>query len=114
MSFIDDKTRIHHIFDAILKLERFSQGRKREDLDSDDMLLFAMMKALELAGEAASRISPEFKSQHSEIPWKEIITIRNRLIHGYFDIDHDILWNIFTSDIPSFKSKLEVIIKNFG
>ena len=107
--FIDDSARLKHMLTAALKVQKFIKGRKLEDLDKDDMFLYALVRSIELIGEAANHISDDFKSKHPEILWNRIITMRNRLIHGYFKIDFDIVWDTVTTDISLLIEKLEKI-----
>ncbi len=79
---------------------RFVGGRARSDLDSDEMLLFAVVRAVEVIGEAAAKVSAETRSELPTIPWARIIAMRNRLIHAYHDIDRTILWKTMTEEIP--------------
>ncbi|HVZ45918.1 MAG TPA: HepT-like ribonuclease domain-containing protein [Ramlibacter sp.] len=79
----------------------FLTGRRREDLDADRMLLFAVVRAIEIFGEAASRISEDTRVAGSAIPWKAIIGMRNRLIHAYFDINAQLVWESVTVEIPA-------------
>jgi uncharacterized protein with HEPN domain len=79
---------------------RFIASRPRDDLDGNEMLRFALVRAVEIIGEAASKISPETRAMVPSIPWFAIISMRNRLIHAYFDIDHDILWKTVAEEIP--------------
>ena len=96
----DDVIRLRHMIDAAKSAQQFVAGRSRGDLDSDSMLLFALVRAIEIVGEAASRISPDARMALPSIPWAEIISMRNRPAHGYFDIDADILWKTATVEIP--------------
>jgi uncharacterized protein with HEPN domain len=82
--------------------EAFSliEGKKRGDLDSNRLLGLALVRLLEVLGEAAGRISKNYRSVHPKIPWMQIIGLRNRLIHGYDSVDMDILWNIISKDLP--------------
>jgi uncharacterized protein with HEPN domain len=73
-----------------------AHGRQRSDLDSDEMLLFALTRAIEIAGEAASRVTTETRGAMSDLPWSALIGMRNRLVHAYFDIDRNILWTTVT------------------
>ncbi len=102
--------RLKHMLDAATKAMKFIEVRNRIDLDTDDMLVLAILKLIEIIGEAASKVSSDLKLQHPEIPWREIINVRNRLIHGYFDINHDILWGIATHDLPPLIRNLEMMI----
>ncbi len=98
--YVDDNERLRHMLDAAMQAHEFVSTKHRNDIDSDPMLLFALLKALEIIGEAARGISNEFKETYPEIPWIEIIGMRNRLIHGYFDIEHDVVWDTVINDIP--------------
>ena len=89
----------------------FAEGRARADLDSDKMLRFALMRAIEVIGEAASKMSRAAQAQAPEIPWSLIISMRNRLIHAYFDINHDILWKTTTTELPELLPKLTALIE---
>jgi uncharacterized protein with HEPN domain len=78
-----------------------TQAKARTDLDSDRVLSLALVRLLEIVGEAAGRISEQERALHPEIPWLQIIGLRNRLIHGYDAVDYDILWKIITDDLPA-------------
>ena len=82
----EDVARIRHMVDAAETVGQFMFGRKRADLDSDRMLLFAVVRAIEVVGEAAGKVSEETRATSQDIPWGAIVSMRNRLIHGYFDI----------------------------
>ena len=97
----DDLIRIRHMIDAIRSAIRFTQGRGRDDLDNDEMLTFALVRAIEIIGEAATKISSETREHHPEVPWAAIIGMRHRLIHAYFDINHDILWTTAAEAAPA-------------
>ena len=86
-----------------------TEGKQRSDLDTDRLLNLALVRLLEVIGEAANRISINEQQQHPEIPWPQIVGLRNRLIHGYDAVDFDILWQIITDDLPPLIAKLEVI-----
>jgi uncharacterized protein with HEPN domain len=88
----DDAIRLRHMLDAARSAQEFATGRSRGDLATDKMLTFAVVRAIEILGEAASRISAETRLAEPSIPWAEIVAMRNRLIHAYFDVDLDILW----------------------
>ena len=81
-------------------------GRSRADLDTDRMLLFAVIRAIEVVGEAASKLSEEFRAAHPSIPWRAIIGMRNRLIHAYFDIDTETVWETTTQELPPILNQL--------
>ena len=83
----EDRIRVRHMFEATQSIERFMAGRNRPDLDADEMLRFAVVHAIEVLGEAANKVSDETRAIESSIPWNAIISMRNRLIHEYYDID---------------------------
>ncbi|SRR6266542_2383430 len=85
-------------------------GKSRQDLDDDRTLNLAQARLLEIIGEAANRVPIGFQMEHFEIKWGQIVSLRNRLIHGYDSIDFDIMWSIIQSDLPELVEKLESII----
>ena len=102
----DDRTRLRHIAEALNSAFRFIENRRRSDLDQDTMLLFALVRAIEIAGEAASRISPEGRAELPDLPWSMMIGMRHRLVHAYFDIDIDMLWTTVTEASPPLAERL--------
>lgn len=95
-----DLIRLQHMWDACQEVALFIRRKTRSDLEKDRMLALSIIKEIEMIGEAASKMTDAFKKTHSEIPWDLIIAARNRLIHGYFDIDLDIVWETTTKDLP--------------
>lgn len=83
----EDRIRLLHMVEASQAAMRFVAGRQRADLQTDQMLLFAVIRALEVVGEAANKVSEEVRAENPNIPWKAIVGMRNRLIHAYFDVD---------------------------
>ena len=104
-----DEDRLRHMLDAARKAVGFVQGLDRNDLHQDEKLTLALLHLLEILGEAASKISPDFCRRHSDIPWGKIAGTRNRLAHGYFDVDLDIIWQIITTQLPPLIVQLEKI-----
>ena len=107
----EDRVRLRHIADALNSAIRFAQGRKREDLDRDEMLAFALVHALQIAGEAAGRVSAETRNQHPEVPWASMIGMRHRLVHAYFDINLDILWTTVVEAAPALAAQIGPLLK---
>jgi len=85
-------------------------GRTRADLDSDRMLNLALVRLLEITGEAANRVPSEVRLRFAQLPWPQLIGLRNHLIHGYDQVDFDVLWQIVTRDLPPLISALERIL----
>ena len=86
------------------------QGQVRADLDTDRKLNLALVRLLEVLGEAANRVPPSNRAQYPQIPWPQLIGLRNRLIHGYDQVDFEILWQILTRDLPPLTRELERIV----
>ncbi len=84
-----------------------TRGRKRADLDRDRQLNLALVRLLEIVGEAANRVPQEQRARIAAVPWSQIVGLRNRLIHGYDEVDFDILWRIVTNDLPRLIEALE-------
>jgi len=103
----DDKIRIQHILDAAGEAVNFTKDRSRTDLDTDRQLNLSLVRLLEVIGEAARGISPKFRNEYPQLPWRSMAGMRNRLIHGYFDINLDVVWRTVTEDLPSLINQLK-------
>jgi len=106
-----DRNRILHMAESARQAMSFVQSRRRSDLETDAQLRLALVRALEIVGEAASRVSPELRAAHPEIPWRLAISTRNRLIHAYFDINLDIVWTTVTQALPKLLGMLEAVLE---
>lgn len=105
-----DLIRFKHMLDCTKAILSFAQGKKRTDLDKDRQFLSAVLREFEVLGEAANKISEKVKKQFPEFPWKEMIGMRNRLIHAYFDVDSDVIWKTIQEYLPALNELLEHII----
>jgi uncharacterized protein with HEPN domain len=114
MSKAEDLTRMHHMLDAARKALEFTRNCDRADLDRDEKLSLSIVRLLEVLGEAAKGVSEQCREQHPGIPWRQIGATRNRLIHGYFDVDLDVVWNIVSTDLPVLLAKLEEVLSGDG
>jgi uncharacterized protein with HEPN domain len=106
----NDDVCLRHILDAAREAIAFSSNRSREDLNRDRMLNLSLVRLLEVIGEAARGISLSFLTGHPEIPWEKMVGMRDRLIHGYFDINLDVVWETVTEDLPPLIDQLEGIL----
>lgn len=106
----DDRVYILHAIDAAEKAVEISNRINRDDLDSDEIYALALVRLLEIIGEAANLVSVDYKDKNPNIPWKHMISMRNRLIHGYFDINYDIVWDTVKNDLPSLVKLLKGIV----
>ncbi len=108
----DDRVHLQHRLDAAREALQFMQGRTRTDLDTDRQLTLAVVKAIEIIGEAAYRISESTQQQYPQIPWGDIVGMRHRLVHGYYEIDLDIVWATVQNELPPLITQLETILQN--
>lgn len=106
-----DFAHLKHMLEAAHVCLEFAENKNRKDLENDKMLSFAIIRALEIFGEAAANISKPLQQNHSKIQWRAIIGMRNRLIHAYFEIDYDIVWQALQNEIPKLIPELEKILK---
>jgi uncharacterized protein with HEPN domain len=103
----DDAALLRDMLNFASRAREASAGRSRTDLDDDPVLTAALERFVELIGEAASRLSRETRNANPQVQWREMIALRNRLVHGYFTVDLEILWNIVQDDIPTLINALE-------
>lgn len=108
---IKDPIRIEHMLEAIDNVNMFMANKDLSSLVSDKMLYFAVIKNIEIVGEAAYKLSTEFKERHCDIPWRQIEKMRHVLVHGYYSISAPLLYNVYTEDIPVLKQYLETLVK---
>jgi len=104
---VDDQTRLGHMRDATREAMEMACGQQRADLDSDRKLCLSLIHLLEVIGEAAKGVSREFRLRHPDLPWKKVAAMRDRLIHGYFDVNLDIVWQTVSQELPVLADKLE-------
>lgn len=107
----DDRWRVRHMMEAAEQALAFTRGRQREDLDADAMLRLALTRAIEIVGEAAAQVSDEGRAGLPDIPWPQLIGMRNRLVHAYFDINLNILWDTVHLALPPLLEKLETAMR---
>ncbi|HMY66681.1 MAG TPA: DUF86 domain-containing protein [Leptospiraceae bacterium] len=105
-----DEIRIRHILDAILEIESFTKEISIRNFEENRMIRNATVRSLEIIGEAVGALSEEFKTLHSEIPWQDWKDFRNVLIHQYFGIDYQMVYNSLIKDMPVLKSKVAEIL----
>ena len=105
-----DRERLQHMIEAINRISRYIHGHTHEDLMADDMMYYAVVKNIEIIGEAANMLSNQFIESHKEVPWKMIRGMRNYIVHEYFQIDDTVVWSVVNSDLPQLKQKLKQYI----
>ena len=107
----DDGIRLRHMLDAAREAVSFAIGHSRGDLDTDRQLVLSLVKAIEIVGEAATEVTDATRGDLPEIPWREIVAMRNRLVNAYFSIDLDILWQTVQGDLPGLITQLESVVQ---
>ena len=110
----DDRIRIQHMLDAADEATVFAANRGRKDLEEDRMLTLALIRSIEIIGEAGARVSEAGRREIPEIPWHDSISMRNRLIHAYFDVDLDVVWATVRNDLPPLTIALRRALEDQG
>ena len=103
---LGDQARLQHILDAIFEIESYTHQVGFDDFVENSMMRFASIKQLEIIGEAANSLTDEFKRRFSDVEWRAIIGLRNILVHHYFGIDENVVWDIIQKDVPELKAKV--------
>ncbi len=107
MTAIDDLTRVRHMRDAGIEILEFMMGNSQSSFAASRMLQLAIVKDLEIIGEAANNVSTECQAKHPYIPWRAMVGMRNRLVHAYFGINLDVIWQTVQQDLPPLIDSLE-------
>ena len=110
---IGNEARLLHILDSIQEIEKYTQNISLDDFLKNDMMQNACIRLLEVIGEASRSISDDLKLQFPEIEWREIVDLRNLLLHEYFGVDLNIVWSIIQFDLPPLKSKIQNVLIKF-
>lgn len=105
-----DRVRVEHMIDAAETALSFVAGRQQADLDSDVMLRFAVVRAIEIIGEAAANVGADSRAEAPAVPWARIVGMRNRVVHRYVDIDNDIVWVTLVTELPALLPLLRAIL----
>lgn len=109
---IRDRERLRHILAAIERIKRYVQGKTFEDMLADDMMYYAVVKNIEMIGEAANMLTHDFQSAHPETPWKMVRGMRNYIVHEYFQIDNTVVWDVVSHELDLLKKQIESYIAN--
>ena len=102
-----DHTRLEHMVEAAREAIGYVEGLDRSDLGGNRPLQHSLVRCIEVIGEAAARLTRAFRESHPDVPWQDMIAMRNRLIHAYFDIDLDVIWRTACEELPGLIGRLE-------
>ena len=107
----DDSVYLRHIIDAFLQIERYTDGVTYEEFLSNSLLQDGVIRQLEVMGEAARNLSEDLRNEYPKIPWRQMISLRNRMIHAYFNVNLQIIWEIIQGDIPNLKQETKHVLE---
>ena len=107
----DDMVYVDDILDSLGRIKKYCEDVRKDDFMENDMLRDAVVRNLEIIGEAASRLSESFRDGHKELEWRKIIGMRNRIIHAYDIVDYAIVWDVVKADLPQLEAKLRKLAK---
>lgn len=107
---IRDKGRLQHIHDAISRIFSYTDGLSKEEFLKNDMMYYAIVKNIEIIGEASYMLSAEFKEAHTATPWKLITGMRHYMVHGYYQIDKNVVWDVVTVDLQPLKTQVDAYL----
>jgi uncharacterized protein with HEPN domain len=113
MTLKDDTLYLIHISEEIARIEHFTTGGKVEFLQSD-LVQYAVLRSLQTLAESVKRLSDALKASHPEVPWKDIIGLRNVLVHDYLAVDVEEIWKIVELDLPRLKRQISLIRSQTG
>jgi uncharacterized protein with HEPN domain len=105
----DDLVYIGHMLDTARSVVGKVAGKSRSEFDADENLRLALVHLIQTLGESARRVSPEFQKAHPEVPWKEIIGMRHKVVHDYLHVDYDVVWTVASVHLPPLVPELEKI-----
>jgi len=108
-----DLSRLKHMLDSIEAILSFVKNKNRSNLDTDRLLASGIIREFEILGEAAGQVSEQTRSKFPDLPWKQLVGMRNRLIHAYFDVDHNIVWKTIHESLPPLQNQLKKVIADF-
>ena len=102
---------LQHILDAIARIEEYINDQSEEGFLADGMLQDAVIRNIEIIGEAANRLSKSFVERHNVLPWVDIAGMRHRLIHGYFNVNLETVWRVIEKDLPELKGQIDALLR---
>lgn len=108
-----DKSRLLHIIESIERVKRYTSGKTIDDFISDDMMYYAVVKNIEIIGEASNLLTIEFRDEHPDTPWKMVTSMRNYIVHEYFQVDNTVIWDVVQNDLPILETQVRTYLEEF-
>lgn len=105
---------LEDILDAIGKAESFVEGMSRDDFGSDDKTVFAVIRALEIIGEAAKQVPQDMRDKAPDIPWRSMVGMRDKLIHSYSTVNLDVVWKTLREELPKLRASVEKLLSELA
>jgi uncharacterized protein with HEPN domain len=106
----NDRGTVEQMLDAVRRIRQIVRGQSRTAFEADEVRQLALLHLIQMLGEAASRTSAAFRDAHPELPWGQMVGMRNRIVHGYDHVDPDMVWRVATEDVEPVLAALERIV----
>lgn len=107
---LKDRERLNHMLAAIDRILRYTDGKSYAELMTDDMMYYAVVKNIEIIGEAANMLTPDFVALHHDTPWKQVRGMRNYIVHEYFQIDDVVVWDVVSNNLKPLRKQIETYL----
>lgn len=105
-----DEVRLHHILDAISKIRAYVEDETQESFSSNSKTIDACLRQLQIVGEACNKLSKSLREDNNQIPWRQIIGLRIIIVHQYFGVDDNIIWDVIQNDLPPLSDQIQMIL----
>ncbi len=106
----DDTVYLRHIIDSCERIEHYMEGIPKDKFFETELLQDAVIRQLEIIGEAACNLSDDLRLSNPQVPWRQMVGLRNRVIHAYFEVNPQIIWEITKGDLPALKQEIKQIL----
>ena len=104
---------MEHIIESIERINRYISGKSFSDFVTDDMMYYAVVKNIEILGEASNMLTEAFRNGHPDTPWKLVSGMRNYIVHEYFQVDNKVVWDVITNDLPMLHRQVAAYLQEF-
>lgn len=107
----DPQIFLEHIHESIVAIETYAQGMTREDFSKNTAMQDAILRRIEIIGEAVKNLPEDFRNSHAEVPWRKVAGMRDVVVHEYFSIELDLVWGLLQKEVPELKRQIEALVK---